>query len=157
MNVCECTVKTAYNESMWMHSKDCIQWIHTHLLSLDQERHLRSRHFNHASMCFCVPFIQRYLHFFGKSSLFLFLFFLCYPYFGTFLFTWFLHVTLYCCKVLSTWQKRVPYNRKIRYLVEMTSNRNLLNAWFWLLQLTGNRCNYVYSGGEIMLRKSTLL
>ena len=41
------------------------------------------------SMCLCVPFTQRSLHFFSKSFLFLFLF-LCYPYFGTFLSTWFL-------------------------------------------------------------------
>ena len=53
--------------------------IHIHLLSSDQERHLwLAKHISEASVCFCVPFIQRYLPFFLFFSLFL-----CYPYFCT--------------------------------------------------------------------------
>ena len=49
--------------------------VHIYLLFSDWERHLwSSKCFSEASMCLCVPYIQRYLQFFGKSFLFLFLF-----------------------------------------------------------------------------------
>ena len=49
--------------------------IHMHLLSSDWKRHLwSSKCFSKASVCLCLPFIWRSLHFFDKSFLFLFLF-----------------------------------------------------------------------------------
>ena len=48
--------------------------------SQSKERHLRfSKCFSEAFECLCVPFIQRSLHFFCKSFLFLFLFFVLSP------------------------------------------------------------------------------
>ena len=50
--------------------------VYIRLLSFDLERHLWStRCFSSASICLCASFIQRPLHFFGTSFLFLFQFF----------------------------------------------------------------------------------
>jgi hypothetical protein len=58
--------------------------MYVQLLSSDQERHLWLwKCFNYASMCLCVPFVWRSLHFLVRVSSFL-SGFLYYPYFGTF-------------------------------------------------------------------------
>ena len=65
---------------------------HIHLLSFDWERRLwSSKYFKLVSVCLCVPFLQKSLHFSVRVFPF-FSHFLCYPYFGTFLSTWLLTV-----------------------------------------------------------------
>ena len=63
--------------------------VHINFLSSDREKHLwRSKYFNQVSVCFYVTFVRRFLNFPVRVFPFFSYFFLCYPYFGTFLFTW---------------------------------------------------------------------
>ena len=77
------------SKCMWTCCKDWRQSlprVHIYLLSSDRERHLWSPIY-FKFLCLCVTFVQRSLHFSGRVFPF-FSYFLCYPYFGTFLSTW---------------------------------------------------------------------